>query len=142
MCMEILSCQLRKAESQKQLLGLKISRYAPPLSHLFYADDAFICCKATPGSFEALRDIFHLFEVVSGQMINLDKSFIKFSPNSPDDFKTHMTAILRMKESSSFGTYLGVPVDLPKRKTTAFHEIIDKVNTRISSWSSLHPVSG
>ncbi|XP_074278370.1 uncharacterized protein LOC141601961 [Silene latifolia] len=138
MCMEILSCQLRKAESQKQLLGLKISRYAPPLSHLFYADDAFICCKATPGSFEALRDIFRLFEAVSGQMINLDKSFIKFSPNSPDDFKTHMTAILRMKESSSFGTYLGVPVDLPKRKTTAFHEIIDKVNTRISSWSSLH----
>ncbi|XP_074271172.1 uncharacterized protein LOC141595098 [Silene latifolia] len=73
-----------------------------------------------------------------GQMINLDKSFIKFSLNSPADFKSHMTSILRMKASSSFGAYLGVPVDLAKRKTTAFHGFLDKFTTRISSLSSLH----
>ncbi|XP_074297537.1 uncharacterized protein LOC141628272 [Silene latifolia] len=129
---------VRKAESQQQIHGLKLSRYAPPLSHLFYADGAFICCKATPASFEALRDIFHSFEDASGQMINLEKSFIKFIPNSPDDFKSHMTSILRMKASSSFGTYLSVPVDLPKQKTTVFNGLIDKITTRISSWSSLH----
>ncbi|XP_074314729.1 uncharacterized protein LOC141649964 [Silene latifolia] len=82
----------------------------------FYVDDAFICCKATPASFEAIRDIFQTFETASGQMINLQKSFIKFSPNSPEDFKSHMTSILRMNTSDSF----------------------DKVTTCISSWSSLH----
>ncbi|XP_074271197.1 uncharacterized protein LOC141595123 [Silene latifolia] len=92
----------------------------------------------TPSSFEALRDIFRSFEAASGQMINLDKSFIKFSLNSPADFKSHMTSILRMKASSSFGAYLGVPIDLPKRKTTAFHGLLDKFTTRISSLSSLH----
>ncbi|XP_074301505.1 uncharacterized protein LOC141632899 [Silene latifolia] len=115
MCMEILSAQLRKAETQRQIHGLKISRYAPTLSHLFYANDAFICFKATPSSFESLRDIFQDFEAASGQMINLTKSFIKFSPNSPADFKTHLNSILRMKDSPSFGTYLGVPVDLLKQ---------------------------
>ncbi|XP_074282600.1 uncharacterized protein LOC141607138 [Silene latifolia] len=138
MCMEILSRQLQAAESRHQLFGLKISRYAPPLSHLFYADDAFICCKATPASFESIRDIFHDFEAASGQMINLQKSFIKFSPNSPADFKSHMTSILRMKDADSFGTYLGVPVDLPKCKKNAFHDLLDKITTRISSWASLH----
>ncbi|XP_074314339.1 uncharacterized protein LOC141649551 [Silene latifolia] len=138
MCMEILSRQLQAAESRHQIVGLKISRYAPPLSHLFYADDAFICCKATPASFDSIRDIFHDFEAASGQMINLQKSFIKFSPNSPADFKSHMTSILRMKAADSFGTYLGVPVDLPKCKKNAFHDLLDKITTRISSWASLH----
>ncbi|XP_074306507.1 uncharacterized protein LOC141641757 [Silene latifolia] len=128
----------RAAESRHQIFGLKISRYAPPLSHLFYADDAFICCKATSASFESIRDIFHDFEAASGQMINLQKSFIKFSPNSPADFKSHMTSILRMKVADSFGTYLGVPVDLPKCKKNAFHDLLDKITTRISSWASLH----
>ncbi|XP_074300229.1 uncharacterized protein LOC141631461 [Silene latifolia] len=138
MCMEVLSRHFQKAESQKQLVGLKISRYAPPLSHLFYADDAFICCKAIPASFETIRDIFLDFEKASGQMVNLQKSFIKFSPNSPEDFKSHMTSILRMQAFDSFGTYLGVPVDIPKCKKTAFHDILDKITKRISSWSSLH----
>ncbi|XP_074290354.1 uncharacterized protein LOC141617083 [Silene latifolia] len=136
--MEALSRHFQKAESQKQIVGLKISRYAPPLSHLFYADDAFICCKATPASFETIRDIFQDFEKASGQMINLQKSFIKFSPNSPEDFKSHMTSILRMQASDSFGTYLGVLVDIPKCKKTTFHDILDKITSRISSWSSLH----
>ncbi|XP_074305857.1 uncharacterized protein LOC141641079 [Silene latifolia] len=138
MCMEILSRQLQAAESRHQIVGLKISRYAPPLSHLFYADDAFICCKATPASFDSIRDIFHDFEAASGQMINLQKSFVKFSPNSPADFKSHMTSILRMRAADSFGTYLGVPVDLPKCKKNAFHDLLDKITTRISSWASLH----
>ncbi|XP_074283220.1 uncharacterized protein LOC141607769 [Silene latifolia] len=136
--MEVLSRHFQKAESQKQLVGLKISRYAPPLSHLFYADDAFICCKAIPASFESIRDIFLDFEKASGQMVNLQKSFIKFSPNSPEDFKSHMTSILRMQASDSFGTYLAVPVDIPKCMKTAFHDILDKITKRISSWSSLH----
>ncbi|XP_074315696.1 uncharacterized protein LOC141651903 [Silene latifolia] len=138
MCMEILSCQLRAAEKATTLPGLKISRYAPPITHLFYADDAFICCKATPVSFETLRDLFRCFELASGQMINLDKSFIKFSPNAPADFKSHMSSILKMKTSDSFGNYLGVPVDLPSKKSLVFQPLLDKMATRIIAWSSLH----
>ncbi|XP_074283990.1 uncharacterized protein LOC141608547 [Silene latifolia] len=138
MCMEVLSCQLRQAEQMRMIQGLKISRYAPPISHLFYADDAFICCKATPNSFEALRDLFKCFELAFGQMLNLDKSFIKFSPNAPSDFKSHMTSILKMKVTDCFGNYLGVPVDLPTKKTTAFHPLLDKMTTQIISWSALH----
>ncbi|XP_074291441.1 uncharacterized protein LOC141618237 [Silene latifolia] len=108
---------LRAAEKATALPGLKISRYAPPITHLFYADDAFICCKATPTSFETLRDLFRCFELASGQMINLDKSFIKFSPNAPADFMSHMSFILKMKTSDSFGNYLGVPVDLSSKKS-------------------------
>ncbi|XP_074277893.1 uncharacterized protein LOC141601504 [Silene latifolia] len=119
-------------------MGLKISRYAPPISHLFYADDALLYCKASPESFVVLRDLFKKFEFASGQMINFNKSFIKFSPNAPLDFKSHLTSILKMQTSSSFGTYLGVPIEIPQKRSEVFHPFIDKLTPRIASWSSLH----
>ncbi|XP_074317829.1 receptor-like protein 6 [Silene latifolia] len=131
-------CGLTKAEKAGNLLGLKVSRYAPTISHLFYADDALLCCKATPASFEVLRDLFKEFEFVSGQMINLNKSFLKFSPNAPSDFRSHLSSILKMTTTSSFGNYLGVPVDIPRKRSQAFHPLLDKLTTRIASWSSLH----
>ncbi|XP_074289580.1 uncharacterized protein LOC141614733 [Silene latifolia] len=136
--MEVLSRQLARAEKMRMLTGLKISRYAPTVSHLFYADDALICCKAAPKAFETLRDLFKDFESASGQMINLNKSFIKFSPNAPSDFKSHLTSILKMQSSSTFGTYLGVPIDIPRNRSQVFHPYIDNLTTRISSLSSLH----
>ncbi|XP_074298841.1 uncharacterized protein LOC141629796 [Silene latifolia] len=137
-CMEVLSRQLARAERMKTLTGIKISRYEPTLSHLFYADDALLCCKATHNSFEALRDLLKDFELVSGQMINLDKSYIKFSPNTPEDFRTHVTSILKMPMVSSFGDYLGVPIDVPRKRSEVFFPLIDKITTRIASWSALH----
>ncbi|XP_074266827.1 uncharacterized protein LOC141590115 [Silene latifolia] len=138
MCMEILSCQLRTAEKSNAINGLKISQYAPPISHLFYVGDAFICCKATPSAFENLRDLLRCFELASGQMINLDKSFIKFSPNAPPDFRTHMASILKMRTSVCFGNYLGVPVDIPSKKSLLFQPLVDRLTSRILAWSSLH----
>ncbi|XP_074318484.1 uncharacterized protein LOC141655297 [Silene latifolia] len=136
--MEILSRQLIRAEKVGSLTGIKISRYAPTLSHLFYADDAFLCCKATPLSFETLRDIFKDFEAFSGQMINFSKSYIKFSPNTPADFREHLTSILKMAQLPTFGTYLGVPIDIPRKRSAVFLPFVDTLTTRISSWSALH----
>ncbi|XP_074290550.1 uncharacterized protein LOC141617266 [Silene latifolia] len=133
MCMEVLSRQLLKAEKLGSITGIKISRYAPTLSHLFYADDALLCCKATPLAFETLRDLFRNFEVASGQMVNFNKSFIKFSPNSPADFREHLTSILKMNHVPAFGTYLGVPIDFPRKRSVMFLPYIDKLITRIAS---------
>ncbi|XP_074297051.1 uncharacterized protein LOC141627725 [Silene latifolia] len=136
--MELLSRQLSHAEKLGDLVGIKVSRYAPPLSHLFYADDALPCFKATPDSFAVLRDLFKTFEAASGQMINLSKSYIKFSPNAPSDFKAHLTSILKMQTVTSFKTYLGVPIDIPHKRSVVFNPYIDKLSTRIALWSSLH----
>ncbi|XP_074266190.1 uncharacterized protein LOC141588658 [Silene latifolia] len=97
-----------------------------------------IIWESNPASFESLRDLFRCFELASGQMINLDKSFIKFSPNAPPDFKSYMASILKMKTSDCFGNYLGVPVDLPSKKSLVFRPLVDKMTSRVIAWSSLH----
>ncbi|XP_074313863.1 uncharacterized protein LOC141649061 [Silene latifolia] len=96
-CMEVLSRQLAKAERMKDFTGIKISRYAPTLSHLLFSDDALLCY-----------------------------------------FRTHLTSILKMPTVSCFGDYLGVPIDIPRKKSEPFLPLIDKITTRIASWSALH----
>jgi hypothetical protein len=46
LCAEGLSYMLRRAEVQKSISGLAISRGGMCLSHLFFADDSLLFCKA------------------------------------------------------------------------------------------------
>lgn len=50
----------------KQISGMSISRKGPSVSHLFFADDTPIFCKAIPGQAEALMKILAEYEKRSG----------------------------------------------------------------------------
>lgn len=52
--MEVLSRGVMKLERDRIIQGIKVARNAPPISHLFYVDDALFCFKATP---DACRSI-------------------------------------------------------------------------------------
>lgn len=71
---------LQKAEWERKLAGIKMSRRAPSVNHLFFADDSLVLMKANAASAIELMRILHVYEQVSGQMIN--KSSILFSPNT------------------------------------------------------------
>ncbi|XP_074301693.1 uncharacterized protein LOC141633111 [Silene latifolia] len=135
-CMEILSLMVIKAESQRSIEGIKLSRNSPAISHLLYADDALLCFRLSSSSCESLRDILISFGNLSGQMINHQKSYIKFSPNTPDDFKEHVTNILKVPSKHNFGLYLGAPIDLGRKKTSAFQFLLDKISSKILSWGA------
>ncbi|XP_074300419.1 uncharacterized protein LOC141631680 [Silene latifolia] len=138
LCMDILSLMIIKAESNRSIEGIKLSRNSPAISHLLYADDALLCFRLSPSACESLRDILISFSAFSGQMINHQKSYIKFSPNTPDDFRDHVTNILRVPSKQNFGNYLGVPIDIGRRKTAAFQFILDKISSKILSWGAAH----
>ena len=46
MCPEALIANTKKAESGKQLTGLKVAIACPPISHLLFAYDSLFFCKA------------------------------------------------------------------------------------------------
>ena len=62
-------------------------RGAPRLSHLFFADDNIIFCKAIIEECNALQRILGVYEQASGQQFNRTKTALFFSKNTPDDIK-------------------------------------------------------
>lgn len=76
LCAEVLSQMMIKAMEDRSLLGVKIALQAPPVNHLLFADDSLFFSLANPKAARKLKEIFGKYEAVSGQSINLSKSFI------------------------------------------------------------------
>ncbi|KAL3497925.1 hypothetical protein ACH5RR_040657 [Cinchona calisaya] len=53
-----------------------------PISHLFYADDAIIFCKATGEEATRMMSILNRYESAFGQLVNLDQSSVFLSKNT------------------------------------------------------------
>ena len=81
-CAEGLSGLIRKATRERSLHGASAVRQRPKISHLFFANDSLIFCKAKIEDCSKLADILKCYEKASGQMINLDKSGIMFNSNT------------------------------------------------------------
>ncbi|GAA0185825.1 hypothetical protein LIER_33113 [Lithospermum erythrorhizon] len=68
----------RDAEERKALTGVKISRESPSISHILFADDAILFCKASIEEGREIVRILREYEESSGQKINLEKRSVSF----------------------------------------------------------------
>ena len=81
LCQNILSQLLIKAEDQKKIQGIQISRGSPPINHLLFADDSFIFFKTNVHSCRNIKSMLQKFYHLSGMKINLSKSELFTSAN-------------------------------------------------------------
>ena len=109
LCAEGLSALIRKAEREKAIRGIAICRGGPRLSHLFFADDSVIFCRASQHDGGALYAILKLYERASGQKINEAKRAIFFSKNTPNSIRSDILSMFGTSSSSQFEKYLGLP---------------------------------
>ncbi|XP_021716616.1 uncharacterized protein LOC110684467 [Chenopodium quinoa] len=138
LCMEIFSAMINQAESTGLFKGVKVSRYAPSISHLFFADDSLLFFQTSPQACSNVLGVVHQFCDISGQMLNLQKSFVRFSPNVQEDYRESLANSLQLKSLPSLGTYLGLPVDMGRSKRTPYQPLVDKITSRLMSFASLH----
>ena len=78
MCTEALISNIKKAERVKQLIGMKVARACPTISHLLFVDDSLFFCKVNKEECQTILRILKDYEAVSGQQINFQKSSIQF----------------------------------------------------------------
>jgi hypothetical protein len=109
LCAEGLSSIIKSHELRGKLHGTRICRTAPSVSHLLFADDSFLFCKATTTEIQSLKDILSHYEHASGQAINYGKSAIAFSANTPQDIISAISSSLGVSSNIGSGKYLGLP---------------------------------
>lgn len=77
-----LSRVFQKAENIGQFHGIQVACRSPYVSHLFFADDLFIFCRANLRESRVVDDSISTYCYWSGQCVNKSKSVIYFSPNT------------------------------------------------------------
>ncbi|KAM6576524.1 hypothetical protein CsatB_028361 [Cannabis sativa] len=132
-CSEGFSRLLQYEESQGNLEGLKVSRSAPPVSHLLFADDSILFCRASRSSATAVSRCLDLYSRASGQVINHDKCVLSFSPNTrgKQNFFQHL---LGMPIQPCHERYLGLPSFSGHDKSQLFSGITDRIWKLLNSW--------
>lgn len=109
LCDEGLSSLLREQNRRGRLHGCSVSRRAPKVSHLLFADDSLLFCKASSEECTVLKESLNLYERVSGQAINYSKSGVFFSENVNPEIRSDLMRILGVSAGLNTSKYLGLP---------------------------------
>ena len=132
LCVEGFSALIHDAARNNQLNGISIYRGAPRITHLFFADDSLLFCRANGTECSKLKEIPSMYELASGQKINTDKSSIFFSPNTSQELKDEIINILGSMQDLNHEKYLGLPSIIGRSKKLVFDKIKEKVNKKLA----------
>ena len=125
--MERLNGLIKKAGLQRDIHGYSLCRTDPKLTHLLFAVDSLIFCRATMEECNKVMDILKVYEEASGQKINRSKASLFFSKFIPEDVKHAIKVTLGVPEIMQYEKYLGLPSFVGKRKKESFNYIKEKV---------------
>uniref|UniRef100_A0A803QEG5 Reverse transcriptase n=1 Tax=Cannabis sativa TaxID=3483 RepID=A0A803QEG5_CANSA len=123
LCAEGLSVVLRKYEHSGWIHGCKAANGALRVSHMLFADDSYLYCKATVTEAVHIPNLFHSFELASGQQVNLAKSSIFFSTNTDSMMKQQLCTLLQMQEAAEGSFYLGLPSAMSRNNLDISNDI-------------------
>ncbi|MCH90195.1 retrotransposon protein putative unclassified, partial [Trifolium medium] len=93
-CANVFSELISKAQSQNLIHGAKISNGAPEISHLLYADDSLLFCRANKEEVSVMQNIIDKYQRASGQLVNIHKSEMIFSKGVPENIKGDLHQIM------------------------------------------------
>ena len=126
---------IKKSESGRQLIGMKVARVCPSIFHILFVDDSLFFCKAQREECQTILKILKEYEMVSSQLINFYKSSIQFGHKIEESIRYKLRDILGIQNLGGMRTYLGLPENLGGSKIQVFSFVQDRLNKRVNSWT-------
>uniref|UniRef100_A0A803NSM4 Reverse transcriptase domain-containing protein n=1 Tax=Cannabis sativa TaxID=3483 RepID=A0A803NSM4_CANSA len=133
---DMLSRLLQDYTSEGRIKGIKVTRSAPAITHLMFADDVVLFGQATIKEAQAFLECLQKYCAWSGQAINLQKSTVFFSKGVPKNRISDITTLLGMRKMQNDATYLGIPLFSSKNRSKDMQYLVQRVLTRIDGWKA------
>ncbi|XP_059446650.1 uncharacterized protein LOC132178220 [Corylus avellana] len=134
LCAEALSALITTVNADGRLTGVPTSTHGPEISHLFFADDSLLFCRANLIQWNHLSSILQLYKEASGQKMNANKTAIFYSRNTPVADKEYIQGVAGIPINQRYDTYLGLPDLVGRLRTSAFKSITKRVWKRLQDW--------
>ena len=122
-CAEGLNALLTQAARAGEIRGYSICRSGPKITHLFFADDCLLFCRATSSECEKIQNILTWYEAASGQQVNSDKTMAFFSHNTSEAIQGELQILLGVPVIRNYEKYLGLPSFVGRQKKACFIQI-------------------
>ena len=134
LCAEGLSALIKASVARGDMKGVSVCREGPILSHLFFADDSLIFCKASLDECDALQKALRVYEEASGQELNRAKTSLFFSSNTPTTIKEEIKGRFGAQVIKQHEKDLGLPSLVGRNKRNSFNDIKEKVGKKLAGW--------
>ena len=115
-CVEGLSALIKSSMEQGLSNGIVICYGSPQLSHLFFADDSLVFCKASLIECDLLQQVSHVYKEASGQQLNKAKTSLLFNKNTPREVQEEIKNKFGAQVIKQHEKYLGLPTLVGRNK--------------------------
>lgn len=115
--------------------GVKICKKGPAVSHMLFADDIYLFCKADSGDANRVTEILNVYERASGQRVNKEKPTVFFSANIIQYNRDMLCQELQINEADETSKYLGLPNVVGRNKSALFGYLKEKFKASILNWN-------
>ena len=119
---------------QGDINGVSICRNGPKVSHLFFADDSVLFCRAKEEECQTILDLLAIYERGSGQKINREKTNIFFSSNTLPPVQSNIQQLLGVPTIQQYEKYLGLSALVGRAKKQSFIYLKERVWRKLQGW--------
>ncbi|XP_057779860.1 uncharacterized protein LOC130998459 [Salvia miltiorrhiza] len=134
---EVLSRLLSDAADRGFIARMRMSRSLLFPSHLLYADDVLLFCKATWRSCRMIESILQIYASVSGQFCNKAKSKVYFGKGVSVQTRRRLQRDLGFSTGSLPFVYLGVSIFAGRATAARLISIRDRIIAHFPRWQGM-----
>ena len=118
--------------------GYSLCKYSIRLTHLLFADNSLLFCRAIDLECQKVLDILDSYVECSGQQINKSKTTIFFSKSTSNEQRERIKLALGVSKIKQYEKYLGLPSLIGSRKKVRFNYIKEKIWRKLQSDGPSH----